>query len=240
LVENLDEGVYEKKEQEFHNLIQQLNTLAEKKEEGGEKKGNVEYAGKRRAKRSPDQSGKQDSPRNPGFQIKVRGDGTYIVVNKATGKEMDGPFKEKDKAIEVKRDLEFAHDRTRSGSKKASKIIKLASPWQALKQTLKRVARKGGAWGTGHWETSTEDYGNVLDLKIDTHQDTGEPIVASTVTFSLLREDPKARTAAIEVNDGVIENEVREITLDPDQAVRYASKWAEETEKAAKTYLYSY
>jgi hypothetical protein len=74
-------------------------------------------------------------------------------------------------------------------------------------------------------------------LNLETSQEDGAPLIAGTVSFSLLRENPKTRKATIEVNDGLIHNETREVELDARQAALYASEWAKETENTAKSIL---
>lgn len=117
------------------------------------------------------------------------------------------------------------------------KLSTKISPWRVFVTTLKRVASNGGRWGYGDWETRTEDFGRAIDLQVNTNSEDGAPLIASTVTFSLVKENPRDRTATLEVNDGAISNESREVTLDSRQASRFALDWSKKVEGLAKSLL---
>jgi hypothetical protein len=111
--------------------------------------------------------------------------------------------------------------------------------WATFKHSLKRTASRGGRWGSGDWDLGTEDLGKVVDLQLNTRGEDGSPLVANTLTFSLIREDPKTRTATIEVADPVLTHETRQFEVPIRLAKRFAQDWAEKTERAAKDILNS-
>lgn len=111
------------------------------------------------------------------------------------------------------------------------------SPWDTIKRSLKRVASGGGRWGKGEWEVTPGDYGKTLDLNVNTRLDDGTPLVASTVTFSLVKEDRKGRTATVEVHDAALHHRTRELRIPLSKAKLFAQEWARNTEKVAKSCL---
>jgi len=130
-----------------------------------------------------------------------------------------------------------ASRRSRPAKRRASAEVPTASAWNTLKSALRRASSAGGRWASGSWSTRTEDFGRTVDLNVNTEDESGAPLIASSVTFSLIRENPKTRVATIEVNDGIVHNETRELDLDARQASRYASEWAKASEEAAKNIL---
>lgn len=111
------------------------------------------------------------------------------------------------------------------------------SPWTSFKKSLKRVASSGGHWAQGEWSQSTEDLGKVMDLHVNTNQADGNPLTASSVTFSLVKENKKSKIATIEVADPMVGHETRLYDVPVHQVANFAKKWAASTEKVAKEQL---
>jgi hypothetical protein len=127
-----------------------------------------------------------------------------------------------------------------ASGKKASKIasktgrVASGSPWDALKKSLKRTASNGGKYGRGEWDISTADFGKAVDLQINTRLDDGTPLIANTITFSLVHEDPKSRVATVEVYDAALTNRTHEVSVPLDKIEQFSQRWAKNAAKAAK------
>ena len=189
LIENLSPEVYEKNEEEFHRIRDELKTLC-----GEESNKNSELL-----------------------------DG------------VEDPLSDKKSAKKKCKSCGCVGCKCAS-RRKASTVVK-SSPWKIVKSSLKRVASNAGKYGTGEWETSVNDYGKALDLLVNTRLNDGTPLVANTITFSLIHENPKTRVATVEVFDPVLTNKKHEISLPTKKVGLFAKLWAKNAIKAAKEFL---
>jgi hypothetical protein len=115
--------------------------------------------------------------------------------------------------------------RKRSARKQSASPVGL--PWDSFKRTLRVASRRGGDWGIGTWETGTEDHGRAIDLLASSHQHDGALLAGEGVTFSLIDQNPKRRTATIEVHDRLIGHESRRIVVAERQMADFVKQWAD-------------
>lgn len=111
------------------------------------------------------------------------------------------------------------------------------SPWTNLKRSFKQAGTAGGSWNDGQYEVFTKDYGNVMEIESSVRDRDGIPLTAGSMTLSLIHDSPAGRYATVEVNDGMTEHRVVELTVRPRQAARVAASLIGMAVDAAKGIL---
>lgn len=143
---------------------------------------------------------------------------------------------EADEAEEKKACTATAEEEKKEEPKTETKEASV-DPWKTFKRSLNKKASRQGKWGQGYWETKPEFFGRAADLHVNTALDDGSPLIASTVTFSLVGEDKEKRIATVEVADNAYLHESTKVKINSKTASKLADLWVKRTEEVAKSQL---
>ncbi len=110
------------------------------------------------------------------------------------------------------------------------------SPWETIKRRIRVAGRRSKIVGGGSYDLGVDDHGRAVDLSYDARLADGAPLSSNTLTFEMVGEDRRARTARIAVLDPRV-NRRRVLEVREQDAAAFARDMAGDLSRTAEQLL---